>query len=192
MAKQNGFIGPTYTNSGSGYLKFSRQMIYSNYAATTVSNTITETGILSGSSAIGVRKIPANTAYPGKQWRIQIRGFLQDTGTPTLRARLYLGISSSVLLWDSGTTTLPAITGTAEFEADFLITCYSKGSSGIVVAQGAFRINNGSTPYVLGGFGNSTALDTTVDNIPELTLTWGTASSSNFATRTTCLIESLN
>ena len=111
---------------------------------------------------------------------------MNDTGTPTLRVRLYLGPTSTLVILDSTAVALVTITGGGcnwDYDGDFVVTAL--GASGVVRGQrDRFNYNtfNGSTQNSFSFVPSNVTTDTTGSNVFNFTVQWGAASASNTIT----------
>jgi len=146
----------------------------------TVSNTVTETTVISG-TGIGSATLGANWLNVGSIMVIDVLGTLKTLdASQTLRFRAYLG---GVLILDSGVAALPSLASATPTRTDFDLSCSAIGVSGSVSA-GATNMIYAAT---LQSFAGSTAptnttINTTQANAINLTATWGAANSSNILT----------
>jgi hypothetical protein len=155
-------------------------------ASVTVGNTVTETtltGAGAGNLAISAGRIAAGTTV-----RIKARGYITDTGTPTLQLRMKLAPAGTFV--DLGTFTLPTITGTQGWTFDGEVTTRTIGAGGAAIAQGTLTIG-GATPVTLTSSTNNAtgAINTTITQTGDLTAQWGTAAPANTLTCTNLIME---
>lgn len=170
---------PTYTTA-----------LFTQSASVTVANTSAQTTILGAGT--GSLTIPANFMVAGRALRIIAWGQLSTTLTPTLTVNVKFG---STTPGNSGAVTTAASVSNAVWKMDMLFTCYTTGSSGTAFLQGmmSYVPTNGAAPLCL-NFGNTatTTINTTISNVLNLLITWGTASTSNTITCTNVSVEQLN
>lgn len=158
-------------------------------ASATVSNTTTETTVVSSGS--GSTNIQANFMQAGKKFRVKGSGYYSNTVTPTLRMRVKIG---TVTVLDSTAFTTSLGAANNQWDLEGVITCRSVGASGTVIGQGTVSFNtSGTTAQIVQMVNTSTAtVDTTIANTVDLTVQWGTASASNTITCTDFTVEAMN
>ncbi len=142
----------------------------------TVANTTAETSITTG-TIVGTRVISANTAFVGEHYRWAIGGRFSTTGTPTLGMTIKLG---SVALF--APPALATISGASNsgFTLTADCTVRSIGASGTVTCSGVVRTVGDASSQANSAANTGVAtVDFTVDQTPQATITWGTASASN-------------
>lgn len=179
----------TTGNGSSGILNVLSSTLFTSTADATIANTVTETTLLG--SGVGTTTLPANFFVPGKTVRVRVKGKIANTGTPTIQIKAKLG---SVAVYDTAAITMSTITGTTYFEADFDLTCRTAGSSGTVQGQGKFNYHTAASVLaeIASPSTSATTINTTISNVLDVTVTWGTASSSNTITSTNATVEVLN
>jgi hypothetical protein len=163
-------------------------LLFTQTADKTVGNTTTETSLFDG--GVGSLVIPKNTLKVGDTVRMRLMGYVSGTNGDASTIKVKLGASELV----SSTSNFPAtVTGVfVEFLYEFTIR--SIGSAGTVMGQGRTMFNASV------GFGTSTvrglqmtsgavAIDTTKDNLVDITYTWGTARVENTITITNATVE---
>lgn len=154
----------------------------------TVGNTDVETSIFDG--GLGSLVLPAQSLKVGDMVRMRLMGYVSGTNGDASTIKVKVGASELT----TNTSNFPAtITGVfVEFLFEF--TVRSIGSAGTVIGQGRTMFNASV------GFGTSTvrglqmvsgavALDTTKDNLIDITYTWGTARVGNTLTITNAIVE---
>jgi hypothetical protein len=151
-------------------------------ADVTIANSVAETTLLGAGQ--GSLTLPANFFRTGKTIKIQMRGRVSTTGTPTYRVRIKLG-ATTVL--DTGTVTFAGTISNNQWVVDAVITCRTTGVSGAFMSQGSFH----EEPDNRAGMTNTAtiAVDTTTSKVIDVTWQWGTASASNTITATNVLVE---
>ncbi len=148
---------------------------YTQTTAVTVGNTVAETSILTSTYTV-----PSNFFTAGRNLSLRFYGYHSAALAPTIRIRVKLG---SVVVLDTGAV-VSATSTNAYFEIKGEITCITTGVSGTVYGQGYYSeaggLANGS-PMV-----NTVAatVDTTVNEVLDITVEWGAASPSNTITCT--------
>lgn len=155
-----------YTNTGAG---------------TAVSNTVTETSLLSGATASAGSSltIEAGSAAAGTVYRMYVIGTFATTGTPTIRFRLKLG---GTTIADSTAVTSPN-NSSGHFIIEVPIFVGTIGASGTVRAELFGKLTSATTGAVTPVFFVSSFAQVTSDFTAaqpfDLTAEWGTASVSN-------------
>ena len=181
---------PMFVGTASGITQWVNGTVFTQTNTVTVSNTTTESTVLG--TGIGTKTIPANFLTAGKTIRLIVRGYMNETSTPTIRIRLKVG---SVTVFDSNPVTINALGGTDKyFDAIFDITCRTTGTTGTVMPQGRwlYTANSGVTSVINGAVTAKSTINTTISNALDLTVEWGTASTSNNVNATNCSIEIIN
>ncbi len=164
-------------------------IIFTASAGATVGNTTTETSLIG--TGIGSVALPASFYSAGKYLRIKAKGFISNTGTPTIRIRVKLG---STAILDTTATTMVTITGAMMFEIHAEILCRTTGASGSVIGQGVFIYYSaaGTPNYISMVNTTTTTIDTTAGQVADVTAEWGTIDPSNTMTATQSTFEVLN
>lgn len=181
---------PVYVGTTSGINQWVNSTIFTQTNTVTISNTTTETSILG--TGIGTKTLPANFLAIGKIVRLTVRGYINETSTPTIRVRLKLG---STTIFDTTATNINSLGGTDKyFDATYDITCRTTGVTGTVFPQGRWQYaaNSGVNSVINGAVTSATTINTTISQVIDLTVQWGTANASNNVVSTTCSIEILN
>lgn len=161
--------------------KASSSTVFSQTASVTVTNTVTETSVVS--TGAGTVTFPANYFAAGTSITIRLWGIHTATGNPTIRWRVKLG---SVVLLDSTAVTSQTSTNQA-MDVDGVITCRTTGASGTFIGQGKYiEVGN-----LLQGMANTTTatVDTTVAQTLDVTIQWGTAAVGDSVTVTNLTVD---
>lgn len=155
-------------------------------ASVTIANSNTETTVLGG--GLGELILRPNTLSLGKTYRLKLKGFLSDTGTPTLNIKFKLGGST---VCSTGAITLITSLANHLLEIDVEFTCRTIGATGTIIAQGKMMYDDPAHAGTMAGMVSTgtTTIDTTGSIVIDVTATWGSASSSNTLTITNVLIE---
>lgn len=147
-------------------------LIFSQIVDATVANTTDETSLIGpgrGNSALEAGALAIGSAV-----RLRLRGYLSDTGTPTLNLKVKIGGSE---VCSTGAVTLNGSLSDDQWSLDVMVVCRATGASGSVVASGQLSHDDGTT------FGLTKTSATTVDTTGaldiEVTATWGTAAAGN-------------
>ena len=160
--------------------------VFVQTASATVASSTTETTIIG--TGTGSLTLPANYFTAGKTITFQMYGTIGSILTPTLRIKAKLG---TVTLIDTTAATLTTITGTNLFSTEGMITCRSTGATGAFIGQGLALYYTGVSG--LAGIASpstaTSAVDTTVAQTFDITVTWGTSSASNTITSTNFVVD---
>lgn len=155
--------------------------IFAQTASVTVANTASELTLVG--SGYGSLTLPANFFITGKTIKVTVSGVRSATAAPTIQIKVKLG-STTVL--DSTAVTSGNQTNQA-FVIQGWITCRSAGGSGTVFCQGVYS-EVGNAQFGMANTGTQT-IDTTTTQTVNVTVQWGTASSSNTITATNLILE---
>lgn len=149
--------------------------IYTQTSNVTVANTVAETSLLTSTTTL-----PAGFFTLNKQLLINLIGYHSASGNPTVRIKVKLG---STVILDTTAVTSGGSTN-AYFSIDALIDCRSTGVTGTVRGGGSYNELHGAGN--LYGMVNTAdvTIDTTVSQVLDVTLEWGTASVNNTLTTT--------
>lgn len=170
------------------FVKAKQLSLYTQGAPVTVATSAAETTVISTTGSGGL-EVLKNSMTVGKTYRIQLAGYYSNTGTPTLDLKVKFG---TTVLLDTGVLTTATGATNREFMVDGLITVYTVGSSGAVRGQGLY-LSPTETILVNPMINTSNVtVDTTANNTFNVTIQWGTSSSSNTITVTNLVIEELN
>lgn len=151
---------------------------YLNYSTTTtVANTAAETGLL-GAADFGTDTIQAGLGRVGRAFRLDFRGVLQNTGTPTLTIRIKLGGTTLAAY----TGTMVAVSGQVIWKLSILAIITAIGVAGnLSIKPSVFEYSTIATGAAqwLGSNVTDTAIDFTANQQWSLTIQWGTANPAN-------------
>jgi len=158
------------------------ETLFQQIADQTVANTVTETTLFA--AGIGTLTLATSAAAVGASFRIRIQGRMSSTGSPTLELKIKVGGVTIV-------TTTPSTLGTAitdeHYLLDFIGVIRSLGVTGTLMGTGGFLTEKNEhfgliilAPVIV---------DTTVDQLVDVTATWGTAAAANTITAQTACIE---
>ena len=181
---------PVFVGTTSGINQWYDTTIFTQTNTVTISNTTSELTTLG--TGIGTKTLPANFLTIGKTIRLTIRGYMNETSTPSIRIRLKYGATT---IFDSTAVTINSLGGSDKyFEAVYDITCRTTGATGTVFPQGRWQYttNSGVVTLINGAITSASTIDTTVSSALDLTAQWGTASASNTINVTNSTIEILN
>lgn len=158
--------------------------LYSQAASVTVANTVTTTSIISATGAQGSVTLPANFfSASGVALKIRVWGIHSASGNPTIDWKVSIG-GTTVL--DTTAVTSGNSTNQA-FDIDAVITCRTTGTTGTVFGQGKY-IEVGNALFPMSNTGTQT-INTTISNVIDINVTWGTASASNTLTATNVVLQ---
>lgn len=164
--------------------------LFTNYAITTLANSITETSLI----PLGIGNV--NLAIPtvGKQFRCFFGGIYSAAATA---GTLVVKIKYNGTVIATGTVSgfLASAVGLA-WDAYIEIVTLTVGASGTVVVTGGFvySVANNAARLTLdlNNAGASTTINNSVTGLFDITGTWNTASTSNSITVNEFSLESLN
>ncbi len=180
---------PVFVGTASGISQWTDTTIFSQTNTVTITNTVTETSALG--TGVGTKTLPANFLAIGKCVRVTIKGYMNETSNPTIRIRLKFGATT---IYDSGAVTISSLGGTNKyFDAIYDIDCRTLGATGTVLPQGRwmYTANSGVASVIDGAVTAPVTVDTTVSSALDLTVQWGTASTSNNINITNAKIQIL-
>lgn len=167
----------------------SYQVLFSQIADKTISNSDIETSLINTTGARGSLVIPANSLKTGSILKFRIDGIIGDTGTPTATVKIKIG--SSILI--NNTMTLTAFGQNFYFEATFFATIRTLGQSGKICGEGTTIIKDPSTitTGLMRSLNSATdiTIDTTIDNTFDLTYKFSAASASNNITSRNFILD---
>lgn len=167
------------------YLPNNQRTLFCQTTDKTVANTASETSLIDG--GVGSLVIQANTFKVGDTIRLTLLGYHSGVSNPTIRVRVK---TNSTVQLDTGA--VGSANSTNELvRLNALLTVRSIGASGSIIGHGYYQelgAGIGNFPMV-----NTAAvtIDTTIDQVLDITVEWGTASASNTITSTNVLIEIL-
>jgi hypothetical protein len=147
--------------------------------STPVTGTIVETTLING--GVGNLSVPANGFAVGDSFRATFSGIMNAANNQTIRVRVKAG---SVVLLDSGVQSLTSGIVNDIWELSINFTIRQIGVAGVasIASMGTFhytKVSNNTTQ----GFGlntiNNTTFDTTISNILDVTVQWGSNNASN-------------
>lgn len=173
-------IGPYTITSGIAAVGFL------GTANATVANTVAETTIFG--AGVGTLTIPAGRLTVGSTIRLRIRGVIGDTGTPTLQVRFKLNATTFI---DTGATALTTLIGTHGFEYTAEMTVRTAGAGGTAIGNHILMVSSTLAPDLDSINTATTAIDTTIAQVLNVTVQWGTANALNTITQTNVTMEIL-
>lgn len=182
-----GSAGSTICDDGTGQTTTSNCLgsgIYSQAASVTVGNTVTETSVISATGAKGSVTLPANFfSASGVALKIRVWGIHTATANPTIRWQVKIG-GTTVL--DTGAVVSQTSTNQA-YDIDGVITCRTTGTTGTVFGQGKY-IEVGNALFPMSNTTTQT-INTTISNVVDITVTWGTAAVGDTLTATNVVLQ---
>lgn len=182
--KASGTVAQTYSASYA-----IPSTLFTATADATAGNSASELSFLG--TGVGTKTLDAGIMRIGRHVRITVRGFITNTGTPTLNIKVKFGSTS---ICTTGAQTMTAITGTKAFKVICEITTRTVGATGTVYAQGDFSYDSAVTGFQVEDMVNSATItvDMTASQAIDVTGTWGTSNAANTMTGTNAVIEILN
>lgn len=174
----------TISSTGGGATSTSGNVatIFSQTVNKTIENTTSEISLFSAGR--GIKTISANTMQVGDTVRISAGGHVSTSGSPQIEVILRVNGSE---IGSTGASNLGNNLASANWNVATIMTCRSAGLNGTVAVSGFMEHNNGT---IFGIAKNSTTtIDTTSDNLLQLTAIWGLASSANSITCQEAIIE---
>lgn len=168
--------GTNYLVAGAGHRSGPRSL-FTSTAHRTQANTAAEVTIV-GTGA-GSLTLPTNFHdQAGSSLEVRAAGYYSNTGTPTITFKIKYG---SNILGSTGAVT--TTTGATDWQwwFDGLATFRTVGASGTVIVQGRLLIQTGTNTISIYPMLQTATVtvNTTVTQAVDLTIQWGTASTSN-------------
>lgn len=144
----------------------------------TITATTSELTLIDG--GVGSLSVPANGFSVGDSFRVDMGGVMSAQNNNTIRIKLKTG---SVILGDSGTLTMPAITNQV-WMLSVHFTVRSIGAAGVasIVTLAQFHILKAASGTQQGfawNTVNSTTFDTTISNTLDITAQFSSNSANN-------------
>lgn len=155
--------------------------IFAQTASVTVANSSTETSVIGAGQ--GSMTIPANFFTVGKSISFRAVGVHSASASPTIRWRFKIGVTTVL-----DTTAVTSANSTnAGLVVDVYITCRTTGAGGTVFIQGNYTEEANATF----SFANTavTSINTTITNLLDLTVEWGTGAPGNTVTITNLVLR---
>lgn len=158
--------------------------VYSGTAQQIVQNTTDELSLLSLTSAPGsFRNVPANTFKVGDTFTFALGGSVKNVNNETLDIRFYAGALGNTLFGAIPQLILP-LTTDQPWNLDVVFHIRQVGTAGVavIVVKGLYSqaadVGNKSETQ---SFNNveSVVFDTTLDNLLDVKVKWGTANANN-------------
>jgi len=144
-----------------------------------ITGTTVETSIVNG--GVGSLSIPANGFLVGDSFTAVGAGVMNAANNQTIRIRVKAG---SIVLLDSGVQSLTNSIINDVWSLDVNFTIRQIGGAGVasIVSLGTFhytKTNNGNVEGFSFNVINNTTFDTTVSNILNITVQWGSNNAGN-------------
>lgn len=168
------------------FVKTKQIVPFTQGASVTVASTAAETTLVSATGIGGVELLK-NGFVVGKTYRVTAYGYYSNTSTPTLTLKFKFG---STVVASTGAVTTAASASNRVFKFEALVTVRSLGASGTVLGQ-CNLVDNASTITVT-PVTAATTIDTTTNQVVNVTAQWGASSASNTITLTNLVLEELN
>ena len=162
------------------------QNAFTQISDVTIANSAAEATLLG--TVVGSKTIGANKLVAGSTVRIKARGFISQTGTPTLRLQFKIG---GVAYLDTGAIALPNFAGNHGWEWEGLVTVRTAGAGGTAIGQGIGFISVVNQPDLDTTNAATTGINTTGALLVDFTATFGTAAPANSITCTNATMEIL-
>ena len=144
-----------------------------------ITGTTVETSLING--GVGSLSIPANGFLVGDSFKAVVAGVMNAANNQTIRIRVKAG---SIVLLDSGVQSLTNSIINDVWSLDVNFTIRQIGGAGVasIVSLGTFhytKTNNGNVEGFSFNVINNTTFDTTVSNILNITVQWGSNNAGN-------------
>lgn len=176
--------------------------VFNTISSLTLSNTASETSIISSQLVTGNTKILLSTnnltnpqLIVGKKFRFNAKGTIETTGSVNLTLKMKLDNS---IIANTGTLALTtSIPASTYFEVDTTFTVRTTGSTGTVIGSGKIisdtnLVNGISSEITNIATQGEVTIDTTSDKIFDITAQFGTASANNKIVIYEATLEYLN
>lgn len=168
------------------------QTIFTGTADAVVTNTTTETSAIG--TGTGSKTILANSLFVGRTIRIEGGGVYSAAaiapGNLTVKVKFGSTVIATVVLGS-----ILSAASTLGFQFDCDIVCRTTGTTGTLMTSGSIDYASSTLGARLFGDLNNggvvTTIDTTVDQVLDVTVTWQTASTSNILKTTYTTVEVL-
>lgn len=186
------FAQDQLSNEATGQPEVMVACVATSIADKTVGATVAETTLLAASMTTVEKTIPATRFQPKKGIRLSLGGYLTtDVVPPTARVRIKIG---SVTVVDTTAASLVAVSSAGEWEIKCELICRTIGATGTFHGQGHFGYNSGVSTFNRIQAVNTavSTVNTTIDNLIDVTFEWGTSHASNTITCTNTIIEYVN
>lgn len=155
-----------------------------------IANTNVETSIIP--TGVGTMMIPANWLLPGRSIRLTWGGIystgLTLIGNATFRAKL-----GGVTVASGGTGTLLSSASNAGMGGNLTFTCRTAGTTGTISGSGTawYSVGGNQRAFVDLNNASTASIDTTQDNMVDLSYQWANISTNNSMTTKYAVLELL-
>jgi len=178
--------GTTITGDGTpssplqaNYIPATNYGLYSQIAnSVPVTATTTESTLIG--AGVGTLSVPANAFSVGDSFRADFGGVMSTKNNESMRIKVKSG---SVILADSGLQSLPLITNNVwQLSINFTIRAIGGVGVASIVTLGVFhdvKTANANQSGFAFDFVNNTTFDTTIPNVLDVTIEWGSNSALN-------------
>ena len=166
--------------------------VYVATASATVSNTTTETTIVS--TGIGTQTLPVNFLTAGKTIRVTASGVYGTDAVSAATLTLRIKLGSTVILTTGANIPNGSLTNRG-WSISSLITCRTTGATGTVFGQGRCNLSTDATTAQTVDMENTATqtVDTTATQVVDVTAQWGVGvAAADTITGTNILIEVLD
>ncbi len=153
--------------------------LFAQTGNSTIITGITEATLIDG--GVGTLTVPANGFQVGDSYRAVFGGVMNAANNQTIRIRVKAG---AITLLDSGVQSLTnsIINDIWSLNIDFTIRQIGGAGTASIVSLGAFhyiKTSNASTQGFAFNVVNNTTFSTTVSNVLDVTVQWGSANAGN-------------
>jgi lysophospholipase L1-like esterase len=152
-------------------------------SSSTLTLSLAATG--AGTSLLKTRLIGIKACYwvVGKSVTIRQKGMLSTTGTPKLNKKIIIG---STTVGSTGAVAMPNTITNQQYSLDVEITCLVAGDAATFWVEGMLQV--GANYYPITNTA-TVSFDATIDNILNITDTWGAADPLNIDLSTNLVIK---
>jgi len=153
--------------------------LFAQTGNSTIITGITESTLING--GVGTLTVPANGFQIGDSYRAVFGGVMNAANNQTIRIRVKAG---AITLLDSGVQSLTnsIINDIWSLNIDFTIRQLGAPGVASIASLGAFhyiKTSNASTQGFAFNVVNNTTFDTTISNVLNVTVQWGSANAGN-------------
>jgi hypothetical protein len=153
--------------------------LFAQTGNSTIITGITESTLING--GVGTLTVPANGFQIGDSYRAVFGGVMNAANNQTIRIRVKAG---AITLLDSGVQSLTnsIINDIWSLNIDFTIRQIGGAGTASIVSLGAFhyiKTSNASTQGFAFNVVNNTTFNTTISNVLDVTVQWGSTNAGN-------------
>jgi len=153
--------------------------LFAQTGNSTIITGITESTLING--GVGTLTVPANGFQVGDSYRAVFGGVMNAANNQTIRIRVKAG---AITLLDSGVQSLTnsIINDIWSLNIDFTIRQIGGAGTASIVSLGAFhyiKTSNASTQGFAFNVVNNTTFNTTISNVLDVTVQWGSNNAGN-------------